>query len=93
MSRRLIAPLFGAALASAVACGGTSKPGGSGKPPAGPPTVAVALADVGLEADAPGGGVTSLTFGDLDARSHRLARLLASRGLTRGDRGSRRGSL
>ena len=52
MSRRLLAPLFGAALVSTVACGGTSKPGASGQPPAGPPTVAVALADVGLEAAA-----------------------------------------
>lgn len=31
-------------------------------------------------------GVASLTFGELDARSNRVSRLLASRGLTRGDR-------
>lgn len=31
-------------------------------------------------------GVASLTFGELDTRSNRVARLLASRGLTRGDR-------
>jgi malonyl-CoA/methylmalonyl-CoA synthetase len=31
-------------------------------------------------------GAAMLTFGELDARSNRVARLLASRGLTRGDR-------
>ncbi len=38
-----------------------------------------------LEYDCPD-GVSTLTFGELDARSNRVARLLASRGLTRGDR-------
>ena len=39
-----------------------------------------------LELDAPAGGTISLTFGELDARSDRLARVLTSRGLVRGDR-------
>jgi malonyl-CoA/methylmalonyl-CoA synthetase len=39
-----------------------------------------------LEHERAGGGVATLTFGDLDARSNRLARALAARGLTRGDR-------
>ena len=53
MSRRPTAPVVGAALlAAALACGGKSKSTGPGtpQPPAGPPTVAVSLADVGLEA-------------------------------------------
>jgi malonyl-CoA/methylmalonyl-CoA synthetase len=39
-----------------------------------------------LEYDHPIGAVASLTFGELDARSNRVARLLAGRGLARGDR-------
>ncbi len=39
-----------------------------------------------LEYDDTNGAVSSLTFGDLDARSDRLANLLVSRGLERGDR-------
>jgi malonyl-CoA/methylmalonyl-CoA synthetase len=39
-----------------------------------------------IEYDRAGGGTASLTFGELDARSNRLAQLLASRGLSRGDR-------
>jgi malonyl-CoA/methylmalonyl-CoA synthetase len=39
-----------------------------------------------LEYDRPDGTVATLTFGDLDVRSNRLARLLASRGIARGDR-------
>ncbi len=39
-----------------------------------------------VEYDRPGGGTASLTFGELDARSSRLANLLASRGLQQGDR-------
>jgi malonyl-CoA/methylmalonyl-CoA synthetase len=39
-----------------------------------------------LEYDGPGGSVANLTFGDLDARSDRVARLITSRGLARGDR-------
>jgi malonyl-CoA/methylmalonyl-CoA synthetase len=39
-----------------------------------------------LEYERLDGSVEKLTFGDLDLRSNRLARLLASRGLTRGDR-------
>ncbi len=39
-----------------------------------------------LEADAPGGATRSFTFGELDARSDRLAAVLADRGLVRGDR-------
>ena len=42
--------------------------------------------DVAIEADEPGGGRTVLTFGELDARSNRLARLLVRRGLAEGDR-------
>ncbi len=41
---------------------------------------------VALEADAAGGATQSLTFGDLEARSNRLAVALAARGVTRGDR-------
>jgi malonyl-CoA/methylmalonyl-CoA synthetase len=39
-----------------------------------------------LEYDCAGGTVATLTFGDLDVRSNRMARLLASRGIARGDR-------
>lgn len=41
--------------------------------------------DVAVEAET-GSGSTALTFGELEARSNRLARLLARRGLVRGDR-------
>ncbi|HEY6401279.1 MAG TPA: AMP-binding protein [Blastocatellia bacterium] len=44
-----------------------------------------ALAEA-LEFDCAGGSVATLTFGDLDARSDRVARLITSRGLGRGDR-------
>jgi malonyl-CoA/methylmalonyl-CoA synthetase len=40
---------------------------------------------IGLEYDAPD-GVRELTFGEIDARANRMARALAARGLTRGDR-------
>jgi malonyl-CoA/methylmalonyl-CoA synthetase len=48
----------------------------------------VARADcVALEYDrADAGGTARLTFGELEARSNRLARLLLARGMTRGDR-------
>jgi putative endopeptidase len=49
MIRRLVTPLVGAA--TLVACGGKAPPDGPARPP-GPPTVAVSLADVGLEAGA-----------------------------------------
>jgi malonyl-CoA/methylmalonyl-CoA synthetase len=39
-----------------------------------------------LEYDRADGSVDTLTFGDLDARSARVARLITSRGLARGDR-------
>lgn len=39
-----------------------------------------------LELDEPGRGARSLTFGDIDTRSDRLAQLLAARGIARGDR-------
>jgi malonyl-CoA/methylmalonyl-CoA synthetase len=39
-----------------------------------------------IEYDCPNVGVASLIFGDLDARSNRMARLLTARGLSRGDR-------
>ncbi|HKC88968.1 MAG TPA: AMP-binding protein [Blastocatellia bacterium] len=39
-----------------------------------------------LEYDRADGSVETLTFGDLDARSARVGRLIASRGLARGDR-------
>jgi malonyl-CoA/methylmalonyl-CoA synthetase len=42
--------------------------------------------DVGLEFAASDGAPVTVTFGALDARSNRLGRLLAARGLTRGDR-------
>jgi malonyl-CoA/methylmalonyl-CoA synthetase len=42
--------------------------------------------DDALEYDRPDGNIATLTFGDLDLRSNRLARLLASRGIARGDR-------
>src|SRR5262245_7681599 len=41
---------------------------------------------VALEYDRADGSVDTLTFGDLDARSARVARLFTSRGLARGDR-------
>lgn len=41
---------------------------------------------VAVEYDRPGGGTASLTFGELDARSNRLALALADRGLRGGDR-------
>jgi malonyl-CoA/methylmalonyl-CoA synthetase len=41
---------------------------------------------VGLEADAGGVGVVSLTFGAVDSRGYRMARALVQRGLSRGDR-------
>src|ERR1019366_2762999 len=39
-----------------------------------------------IEYDRGDGGTASLTFGEIDARSNRLAQLLKSRGLSRGDR-------
>jgi malonyl-CoA/methylmalonyl-CoA synthetase len=39
-----------------------------------------------IEVDTASGGTETLTFGDLDARSNRLARLLTRHGLCRGDR-------
>jgi malonyl-CoA/methylmalonyl-CoA synthetase len=39
-----------------------------------------------LEYDCADGPVATLTFGDIDARSDRVARLITSRGLARGDR-------
>jgi malonyl-CoA/methylmalonyl-CoA synthetase len=39
-----------------------------------------------IEYDRPDGRCSTLTFGELDTRSNRLAQLLASRGLARGDR-------
>jgi malonyl-CoA/methylmalonyl-CoA synthetase len=44
--------------------------------------------EIGLEIDAPGGGggVSTLTFGEIDARANRMARALAARGVVRGDR-------
>jgi len=42
--------------------------------------------DVAIEFDTASGLVATLTFGDLDARSNRLARTLIEQGLTRGDR-------
>src|SRR5215475_9302107 len=41
---------------------------------------------VALEYDCADGSVDTLTFGDLDARSARVARLIKSRSLARGDR-------
>jgi acyl-CoA synthetase (AMP-forming)/AMP-acid ligase II len=41
--------------------------------------------DPAIEVDTAGGSVT-LTFGELDARSNRLARVLSGRGLRPGDR-------
>ena len=43
-------------------------------------------AETAVEFDGPGGGAASLTFGELAARSLRLARLFESRGLRAGDR-------
>jgi malonyl-CoA/methylmalonyl-CoA synthetase len=42
--------------------------------------------DVGIEVEASGSGLETLTFGDLHARSNRLARLLGRRGFRPGDR-------
>ncbi len=42
--------------------------------------------ETALEYDRADGTLGSLTFGELDARSNRVARLLAARGLVRGDR-------
>src|SRR5262245_57479627 len=42
--------------------------------------------EVALEYECAGGAVSSLTFGELDARSNRVARLLIARDLKRGDR-------
>ena len=42
--------------------------------------------DIAIEVDGADGGVEALTFGDLDARSNRLARLLRQRGVSPGDR-------
>jgi malonyl-CoA/methylmalonyl-CoA synthetase len=42
--------------------------------------------DVALEVDATGTGTATFTFGELDARSNRLARLLSRRALVTGDR-------
>jgi malonyl-CoA/methylmalonyl-CoA synthetase len=42
--------------------------------------------DVAIEFDTGSGPVAALTFGDLDARSNRLARTLTERGVTREDR-------
>ncbi len=39
-----------------------------------------------LDYDCADGTIATLTFGDLDARSNRVARLLAARGVARGDR-------
>ena len=39
-----------------------------------------------IEYDLPGGGTRSLTFGEIEARSNRLAQLLRARGLAAGDR-------
>jgi malonyl-CoA/methylmalonyl-CoA synthetase len=42
--------------------------------------------DIAIEFDARDGSVGMLTFGELDARSNRLARVLAARGFRKGDR-------
>jgi malonyl-CoA/methylmalonyl-CoA synthetase len=42
--------------------------------------------DIGLEYDTPAGHPATLTFGEIGARSHRLARLFERRGLAAGDR-------
>jgi malonyl-CoA/methylmalonyl-CoA synthetase len=42
--------------------------------------------EIGVEYDRPEGSTAALTFGEIGARSHRLARLLERRGLTAGDR-------
>jgi malonyl-CoA/methylmalonyl-CoA synthetase len=39
-----------------------------------------------LEYDSADGATATLTFGDIDARSNAMARVLAARGLARGDR-------
>src|SRR5258708_7207281 len=39
-----------------------------------------------LECDLPGGSRASLTFGELEARSNRMAALITARGVRRGDR-------
>ena len=41
---------------------------------------------IGLDVEDPAGQLTALTFGELDARGNRLARLLARRGVGTGDR-------
>jgi malonyl-CoA/methylmalonyl-CoA synthetase len=41
---------------------------------------------IGIEVDAPGGGVEAISFGELDARANRMAWALAARGCRRGDR-------
>jgi malonyl-CoA/methylmalonyl-CoA synthetase len=40
----------------------------------------------GLDVDVPGHGLRTLTFGDIDVRARRMARALAARGVSRGDR-------
>jgi malonyl-CoA/methylmalonyl-CoA synthetase len=50
------------------------------------PSLRGRAASPALECDEPGGRVLSLTFGEIDARSDRLAALLRARGLSRGDR-------
>jgi malonyl-CoA/methylmalonyl-CoA synthetase len=42
--------------------------------------------EVGLEVDGPGGSIQVLTFGQIEDRADRMARTLAARGLSRGDR-------
>ena len=42
--------------------------------------------DPAIDVDTPDGGIATLTFGDLDARSNRIARTLAGHGLAQGDR-------
>ncbi len=43
-------------------------------------------ADAALDADTPDGDTRRYTFGDLEARSNRLAQVLVARGVARGDR-------
>ena len=42
--------------------------------------------EAGLELGPPGGPIETLTFGEIEARSRRMAHVLASRGLRAGDR-------